>query len=147
MEKKKKEIGFIQPPQSSLSSKEQIQTVANQGREGMKKEWRNGQETIVQPWSRILVPPERIYITSLSSSAGTKAPTQMLLCCSVLSYVRLFGTPWTAARQASLSLTISRSLLKLMSIYSVMPSNHIILCHPLLLLPSIVPSSRVFSNE
>ena len=94
--KKEKEIGFIQPPQSSPSSKEQIQTVANQGREVMKKEWRNSQETIVQPWSRILVPPERIYITSLSSSAGTKAPTQMLLCCSVLSYVRLFGTPWTA---------------------------------------------------
>ena len=55
--------------------------------------------------------------------------------------------PWTAARQASLSFTISQSLLKLISIESVMPSNHLILCHPLLLLPSIFPSIRVFSNE
>ena len=56
-------------------------------------------------------------------------------------------TPWTAARQASLSFTISQSLLKLISIESVMPSNHLILCRPLLLLPSIFPSIRVFSNE
>ena len=64
-----------------------------------------------------------------------------------LSRVQLFVTPWTAAHQASLSFTISWSLLKLMSIESVMPSNHIILCCPLLLLPSIFPSIRVFSNE
>ena len=64
-----------------------------------------------------------------------------------LSRVRLFVTPWTAARQASLSITSSRSLLKLMSIESVMPSSHLILCHPLLLLPLIPPSIRVFSNE
>ena len=64
-----------------------------------------------------------------------------------LSRVRLFVTPWTAARQASLSITNSRSLLKLMSIESVMPSNHLILCHPLFLLPSIFPRIRVFSNE
>ena len=64
-----------------------------------------------------------------------------------LSRVRLFATPWTTARQASLSLTNSRSLLKLMSIESVIPSNHLILCRPLLLLPSIFPSIRVFSNE
>ena len=57
------------------------------------------------------------------------------------------ATPWTAARQASLSITNSRSLLKLMSIKLVMPSNHLILCHPLLPLPSIFPSIRVFSNE
>ena len=56
-------------------------------------------------------------------------------------------TPWTAAHQASLSFSISRSLRKLMSIESVMPSNHLILCHPLLLLPSIFPSIRIFSNE
>ena len=56
-------------------------------------------------------------------------------------------TPWTAACQASLSITNSRSLLKLMSIESVMPTNHLILCHPLHLLPSIFPSNRVFSNE
>ena len=65
----------------------------------------------------------------------------------LLSHVRLFETPWTAARQASLSFTISRSLLKLMSIESVIPSNHLILCCPLLLLPSIFPSIRVSSNE
>ena len=63
------------------------------------------------------------------------------------SCVRLSVTPWTEARQASLSITISRSLLKPISIESVMPSNHLILCHPLLLLPSILPSIRVFSNE
>ena len=64
-----------------------------------------------------------------------------------LSCVQLFATPWTAAPQASLSVTNSRSLLKLMSIESVMPPNHLILCHPLLLLPPIFPSIRVFSNE
>ena len=65
----------------------------------------------------------------------------------MLSHVWLFGIPWTAARQASLSFTISPSLLKLMSIESVMPSYHLILCHPLFLLHSIFPSIRVFSNE
>ena len=64
----------------------------------------------------------------------------------LITHVRLFVTPWTAARQASLS-TNSQSLLKLMSIEWVMPSNHLILCPPLLLPPSIFPSSRVFSNE
>ena len=63
-----------------------------------------------------------------------------------LSHVRLFATPWTEAHQASLSITNSRSLPKLTSIESVRPSNHLILCHPLLLLPSILPNIRVFSN-
>ena len=65
----------------------------------------------------------------------------------MLNRVWLFVTPWTAACQASLSITNSRSLLKLMSIELVMLSNHLILCHPLHLLPSIFPSIRVFSNE
>ena len=65
----------------------------------------------------------------------------------LLSHVPLFSTPWIAARQASLSITNSRSLLKLMSIESVMPSSHLILCRPLLLLPPIPSSIRVFSNE
>ena len=65
----------------------------------------------------------------------------------LLSRVRLFATPWTALRQASLSITNSQSLLKLMSVESVMPSNHLIFCQPLLLSPSIIPSIRVFSNE
>ena len=64
-----------------------------------------------------------------------------------LSRVQLFATPWTAAHQASLSITTSQSLLKLMSIELVMPSNHLILCHPLLLLPSLFPSIGVFSSE
>ena len=64
-----------------------------------------------------------------------------------LSGVQLFATAWTAAHQASLSITNSQSLLKLMAIESVMPSNHLILCHPLLLLPSMFPSIRVFSSE
>ena len=65
----------------------------------------------------------------------------------LLSHVQLFVTPWTTARQASLSITNSRSLPKPVSIVSVMPSNLLLLCHPLLLLPSIFPSIRVFSNE
>ena len=79
--------------------------------------------------------------------------TQRMLCLLKLNSVqslhsvRLFVTPWTAARQTSLSITNTRSLLKLMSIESVMTSNHLILCRPLLLLPSIFPSIRVFSNE
>ena len=64
-----------------------------------------------------------------------------------LSHVRLSVTPWTAACQASLSIANSQNLLKLMSIKLVMPSNHLILCHPLLLPPSIFASTRVFSNE
>ena len=77
------------------------------------------------------------------------SPSESLQFSSVqlLSRVRLFATPWTAARQASWSITNSQSLLKLMSIESVMPSNNLIFCCPLLLLPSIFPSIRVFSNE
>ena len=65
----------------------------------------------------------------------------------MLSHVQLFATPWTAAHKVSLSFTISQSLLKLMSIESVMPSNHLILCHPHLLLSSLFPSTWVFANE
>ena len=68
-------------------------------------------------------------------------------CCSVTKSCMTFATPWTAACQASLSFTISQSLLKLMSIESVLPSNHLILCRLLLFSPSIFPSIRVFSNE
>ena len=78
-------------------------------------------------------------------------PYASIFNCSVqfssLSHVQLFAIPWTAAHQASLSITNSRSLLKLMSIELVTPSNHLILCHPLLLLPSVFPSIGVFSNE
>ena len=74
-------------------------------------------------------------------------PSLILVVVQSSSCVQLFATSWTEARQASLSFTISQSLLKLMSIESMMPSNHLILCCPLLLLPSIYPSIRVFSNE
>ena len=83
-----------------------------------------------------------------SSSLSRFLPSLTLQFSSVqsLSRVRLFATPWAVTCQASLSIN-SQSLPKLMSIESVMPSNHFILCHPLLLLPSIFPSIRVFSNE
>ena len=76
-------------------------------------------------------------------------PFSYLILSSVqlLSHVQLFAAPWTAARQASLSITNSQSLLKLMSIKSAMPSNNLTLCHPLLFLPSIFPRIRVFSKE
>ena len=82
-----------------------------------------------------------ILIWSLATLGGKFSSVQSL------SRVQLFATPWTAGREASLSITNSRSLFKLMTIESVMPSNHLILCLPFLLLPSLFPSIRVFSNE
>ena len=82
-----------------------------------------------------------IYLLAAWSNFVSISPAQSLSC------VQLFVTPWTAAHQAPLSITNSQSLLKLMSIESVMPSSHLILCHPLLLLSPIPPSIRVFSNE
>ena len=86
--------------------------------------------------------PRRLY-------RGTSTSNQERFTSSVqsLSHVWLFATPWTAALQASLSFSISQSLLKLISLESVMPSNYLIFCHPLLLPPSIFPSIWVFSNE
>ena len=91
--------------------------------------------------------------SSLQSQQGSNVkwsqPPLSLVLSSVqlLSHVRLFATPWITARQASLSITNSQSSLRLTSIESVMPSSHLILCHPLLLLPPILPSIRVFSIE
>ena len=76
-----------------------------------------------------------------------QASAQLIVVVRLLSHVRLFAALWTAAHQASLSFTILQSLLKLMSIESMKPSNHLILCHPHLLLPSVFPNIRVFSNE
>ena len=78
---------------------------------------------------------------------NTELPSVQFSSVQSLSCVRLFETPWTRSTPGLLSITNSRSLPKLMSIKSVMPSNHLILCHSLLLLPSIFPSIRVFSNE
>ena len=80
-------------------------------------------------------------LMAASRAGGAAAVAQSLGC------VQLPATPWTAARQASLSFTSFQNLLKLVSTESMMPSNHLILYHPLLLLPSVFPSSRVFSNE
>ena len=85
--------------------------------------------------------------TRLSKLSTAQCPVQFVDIVELLSGVQLFVTPRTAACQASLSFTVSWSLLKLMSIESVMPSNYLILYYPLLLLPSIFPSIRVFSNE
>ena len=89
---------------------------------------------------------KQFSIISWESYSSTSFCTSLVVV-QLLSHVRLFVTPWTAAGQDSLSFTISRSLLRLMSMDSEMPSNHLILCHPLLLLPEIFPSTRVFSNE
>ena len=89
---------------------------------------------------------DREHVGNLCTSCLILMRTQFTSV-QLLSRVRLFVTPWTAAHQDSLSITNSWNLLKLMSIESVMPSNHLNLCHPLLLLPSIFPSIRVFSNE
>ena len=80
-------------------------------------------------------------------TASKQILNQEVVVVQSLSHVQLFATPWTTAHQASLSITMSWSLLKLTSIESVMPSNHFILCHPLLLLPSIFPSIWVVSKE
>ena len=93
---------------------------------------------------------ELIYKTNLQlpNGKGRRGELEYFVAAvQSLSHVRLFVTPWTAAHQASLSFTISQSLLKLMSVESVMPPNHPVLRHPLLLLPAILPSIRVFSNE
>ena len=84
---------------------------------------------------------------TLVKARSESLPRERHAAIQLLSHVQLFVTPWTAARQASLSITISKSFLKLMSTESVMPSNHLILRHLLLLLPSIFPSIRVFSSE
>ena len=86
-------------------------------------------------------------ISTIQPSNATSGHTHQFSSVQSLSHVRLFATPWTAAHRVSLSITNSRSSLRLTSIESVMPSNHLILCRPLLLLPSIFPNVRVFSNE
>ena len=91
-------------------------------------------------------PESRDSLMASAPPFSTENPVQFSSVQS-LSHVRLSGTPWTAVHQASLSITNSQSLLKLMSIALVMPSNHLILCRPLLLLPSVFPSIRVFSSE
>ena len=94
---------------------------------------------LLHPVLASLTPPP--FLTGF----GSQGPFVVVF--QLLSHVRLFATAWAAACQASLPFTTSLSVLKFMSIESVMPSNHLILCHPLLLLPSIFHSIRIFSNE
>ena len=103
---------------------------------------------LVSPWRNVSqsTPHSQVFILFQMKCRETSYQIQFSSV-HLLSRVWLFVTPWTAARQASLSIANSRSLLKLMSIELVMPSKHLILCHPLLLPPSIFPSIRVFSNE
>ena len=98
---------------------------------------------ILIPLGRMRVGPRSFHVRV----PGTLVVLNQFSSVQLLSCVQLFVTPWTAAHQASLSITDSRSLLKLLSIESVMPSNHLILCCPLLIPPSIFPSIKVFSNE
>ena len=92
----------------------------------------------IKPTSYLLLLAGRFFTTSASWAS---------VVVQSLSHVQLFATPWIAAQETSLPFTISQSLFKLMSVELVMPSNHLILCRPLLLLPSVPPSIRVFSNE
>ena len=98
---------------------------------------------LLQEFSSILDQSEADIMSPSCIGTTRNVPSSVQL----LSHVQLFVTPWPAAHQASLSITNSWSLLKLMSFRSVMPSNHLILCRPLLLPPSIFPSIRVFPNE
>ena len=109
-----------------------------------------GQQCSHLSWISSFLQPERINQSRTEDRRSVRLRGEVMVpTASVqsLSHVQLLSTPWTAARQASLSTTNSWGLLKLMSIESVMPFNHLILCHPLLLLPSIFTSIRVFSNE
>ena len=97
----------------------------------------------IVPFAELRMDLEKVIQSEVCQKEGNKQFSSVQL----LSHVQLFATPWIAARQASLSITNCWCLPKPMSIESVMPSYHLILCHPLLLLPSIFPSIRVFSNE
>ena len=112
--------------------------------------WLNG-----SVWEAVVLWCNKIHIVAEGSDLEADCPCWVLapplwpgfvVVVQSVSWFQLFATPWTAARQASLSFTISGSLLRFMSVESVMPSNYLILCHPFLLLPSIFPSIRVFSS-
>ena len=117
----------------------------------------------VTPWTAVYQAPPSMGFSKQEYCSGLPLPSPKFIldsfnyylitlyfswgCCCSVTLVQLFPMPWTTAHQASLSFIISQSLLRLMSCKSMMPSSHLILCRPLLLLPSIFPSIRVFSNE
>ena len=102
---------------------------------------------VPQPGIKAVPPALEGQVSTTALPGKSPSNSSVSISCSSDTQSCLFATPWTAARQASLSITNSRTLLKLTSIESVTSSNHLILCRPLLLLPSIFPHSRVFSNE
>ena len=105
--------------------------------------WKN--QTLESKGESRVVTQAELYLTAKMTQHGRGKLIRVVV--QSFSRIQLFVTPWTATHQASLFFTISLSLLKLMSIDLLMPSNHLILCCPLLLLPSIFPSIRIFSNE
>ena len=105
--------------------------------------WKN--QTLESKGESRVVTQAELYLTAKMTQHGRGKLIRVVV--QSLSHIQLFATPWTATHQASLFFIISQSLLKFMFIESVLPSNHLILCCPLLLLPSIFPSIRVFSNE
>ena len=109
--------------------------------------WHQYDPVLLQRFCEFSMPKVLCPVWRLGALASISLFFHIFLVVQSLSHVWLFATTWTAAHQASLSFIISRNLLKLMSIKSVMPSNHLILCRPLLLLLSVFPSIRVFSSE
>ena len=138
----------LQNMQATHSAQYQKEKKKKRERERDMKKKKKKQNKTIKNWAEELnrhLSKEDIQM----ASKHIKRHSTLLIIVDVqlLSHVKLFVTPWTATCQASLSFTISQSLLKFMSTESVMPSNHLILCHPLLLLPSTFPSTRVFSKE
>ena len=113
----------------------------------MRKQWKQWKKNFPPLGSEITADDDSSHEIKRHSLLGRKAMTNLVVVVYLLCCVWLFATPWTVVHHASLSFTISWSLLKLMSVESAMLSNHLILCCPLLLLPLIFPSIRVFSNE
>ena len=107
----------------------------------VREDWQVTAHRVAKSQTRLLTARAHTRVLNIGGHIVTGVESVQSLSC-----VQFFVTPWTTARQASLSINNSKSFLKLMSIKSVMPSNHLILCPPLLLLPSIFPSIRVFSN-
>ena len=146
--KKKKALRFLASSAcEDTARKLEKEMATHSGTLAWKIQWTEKPGRLQSMWSQRV---GHNWATSLHFTSEGPYPAVVTVHCSVtqsLSLIGLFATPWTAASQASLSFTISLSLLRLMCIESVMPSNHLILCHPLLLLPSICPCIRVFSNE
>ena len=133
---------FVSHGSKLTNSKRGVMETSNLQTVGQKHKWQTG--LVVSIWIGVSLVGLSLWPVGC---AGMQRASVQFSSVQSLSHVRLFVTPWIAAHQASLSITNSRSSLRLTSIESVMPSSHLILCCPLLLLPPIPPSIRVFSNE